>query len=68
MPFVEGQIRNESMSAQISTQCAHCGHPLHISVDSVLNCGVDESGAEPLVFQPDVDFTRLNEPNIIHAY
>ena len=68
VPFVEGQIRNEALSARISTQCAHCAQPLHIQLDSDLNFAVEESGAEPLVFSPDVDFKRLQEPNIIHAY
>jgi hypothetical protein len=68
VPFVQGHIRNEYISGVIETVCAHCGRSLHITVDSELHVGVSETGAVPLVFQPDVDFKALRAPNIIDTY
>ena len=68
MPFVQGQLRNEHLTAAIETECAHCGQPLHLEVDSEMSYRVVEEPAEPLVFVPMVDFARLEEPSIIHAF
>lgn len=39
-PFVQGQLRQESLTFSIETECAHCGRPLHIEMDSTLSQGV----------------------------
>jgi hypothetical protein len=52
----------------ITTQCAHCGRPLHIEMDSKLKYQVTDEGAEPLVFLPDINWATFGEPNIIDAY
>ncbi len=67
-PFVQGQLRREFLSVEIDTECAHCGRPLHLTVDSDLNVRVQEREAHPLVFEPDVDWAAFRDPNIIHAY
>jgi hypothetical protein len=41
---------------------------MHITVDSELRYRVNEEGAEPLVFQPYINWETFTEPNIIHAY
>jgi hypothetical protein len=41
---------------------------MRIEVDSELRCRVGEEGAEPLVFQPHINWATFTEPNIIHAY
>ena len=67
-PFVQGHLQNAYRAAVIKTACAHCGRPLPIPLDSTMRYRVDEPGAQPLVFEPDVDFKTLADPNIIHAY
>ncbi len=67
MPFVQGHLRNESLSVNIRTQCAHCFRPMRVEIDSDLSCRVEE-GAEPMVFVPLVDFEKLKDPSIIDAF
>ena len=52
----------------IETECAHCGRPLHIEMNSDLRYSVTELGAMPLVFAPMVDFDRLKDLSIIDAF
>ena len=68
VPFVQGQLRKEPLSVHIETECAHCAQPMHIEIDSELRYRVEEEGADPLVFSPQVDFDRLSEPSIIDAF
>jgi hypothetical protein len=65
---VQGRLRKERLSVEISSECAHCSRPMHITVDSDLNYQVKEKGCEPIVFAPDVDFSKLEEKCIIHAF
>jgi hypothetical protein len=65
---VQGQLRNESLVFSIETECAHCGQPLHIEMDSELSYSVAEQDAAPLIFVPLVDFARLEDPSIIDAF
>jgi len=36
VPFVQGQLRKEHLSIRVETQCAHCGQPIEIEIDSDL--------------------------------
>ena len=65
---MQGQLRGDPLAVVVSTQCAHCGQPLHLEIDSELNHRVMEDGAEPLVFVPMVDFGELEDPSIIDAF
>ena len=67
-PFVQGRLREEHLSVVISTECAHCGRRMLIEVDSELRYRVDEEEAEPLVFEPHINWATFTDPNIIHAY
>ena len=69
-PFVQGGFRKEPLSFEIETECAHCGQPLHLTIDSDLRYQVHDAdaGAELLVFQPLIDWATFTEPNIIHAF
>ncbi len=67
-PFVQGRLRNEPLSVTIETECAHCARPLCITLDSEMKYHVEEVGAEPLVFEPHINWATFTEPNIIHAY
>jgi hypothetical protein len=40
MPFVQGHLRNESITISIETECAHCSRSIRIEVGS-------EPGSEP---------------------
>jgi hypothetical protein len=65
---VQGRLRGERLSCGIETECGHCGRPLHLEMDSELNCRVLEPEADPLVYFPLVDFKKLNDPSIIDAF
>lgn len=67
-PFVQGRLRKERLSVEIETACAHCGQELHITVDSEIEWSVKEQGAQPLLFEPEVDWSRFEGPNIIGRY
>ena len=67
MPFVQGHLRNEPVTITITTQCAHCSRSLQIEIDSTLAYRVTED-TDPLIFVPLVDFERLKDPSIIHAF
>ncbi len=66
--FVQGQLRNEKLSARIETECAHCHQPLRLEIDSDLKIKSVEPGAQPLVFAPLVDFGALQDHSIIDAF
>jgi len=67
MPFVEGHLRNQPLAVIFRTECAHCAQPMQIEIDSHLGYRV-VAGADPLIFVPMVDFERLKDPSIIHAF
>ena len=67
MPFVQGHLRKESLAVAFRTQCAHCGQSLQIEIDSQLEYRVVE-GTKPLVYVPLIDFKKLKDPSIIHAF
>ncbi len=56
------------MSVEVVSECAHCSEPMHITIDSDLNYRVKEDGCDPIVFVPDVDFSKLEDKCIIHAF
>jgi hypothetical protein len=65
---VEGRLRGVKLSIELESECAHCGKALHISVASELNSQVREKDAEPLLFEPDVDWKTFKSANIINDY
>ena len=67
-PFVQGRLRNAKLSISVKTECGHCGEPLHLEIDSDLNYRVLEEGAEPLVYAPLMDVTKLDDASIIDAF
>ncbi len=68
MPFVQGRLRDEQLVVKIESECAHCGRRLKIVLDSEMKILSVSKGAEPMVFEPDVNWAQFDEPNIIHAY
>jgi hypothetical protein len=67
-PFVQGRLRKKHLSVTIMTECAHCAQPIQIEVDSELQYRVKDEEAEPLVFEPLIDWQTFTEPNIIDAF
>ncbi len=67
-PFVQGHLQGETLSIVVKTECAHCGQPLHIEIDSEMRCRVEEKGAAPLISVPIVDFSRVTEPSIVDVF
>jgi hypothetical protein len=67
MPFVQGHLRDEAVGVTIRSECGHCSRPLRLEIDAELNHRV-RNGEAPLVFVPLVDFEKLEDPSIIHAF
>jgi hypothetical protein len=65
---VQGRLRKEFVSVTVKTECAHCSRPMELEIDSDLNYRVKEEGCAPIVFVPDVDLLKLEDPNIINAF
>jgi hypothetical protein len=41
---------------------------MHVEIDSDLTYSVRDEGADPLVFVPEVDLYKLEEPSIIESF
>ncbi len=67
-PFVQGRLRKEILEIKITTACAHCGRGLNIHLDSNLNARVEETGATPLFFEPQLDWSTFTGRTIIADY
>ncbi len=65
---MQGRLRNEHLSVIVDTECAHCGRPMRIKIDSDLDYSVEEPGCEPIVFIPDVDILKIEDESIIDAF
>jgi hypothetical protein len=65
---VQGQLRGETLRFLVESECAHCGEPIQIEIDSALNYKVVQEKAKPLVFAPRVNFAKLKDPSIIDAF
>jgi len=61
-------LRREHLEANLVTECAHCHTALGLAISSDLTIDVLTRGADPIVFLPEVDWNRFNEPNILDAY
>ena len=68
MPFVQGQLRHESLTVTFASECAHCGRALRIEIGSDLTSRVDAAAAGALVFVPMVDFAKLRAKSIIDDF
>jgi hypothetical protein len=67
VPFVQGQLRGETLSFVIETECGHCHQPFQIEIDSELHYRVEKEALEPLVYSPLLDVQKL-EPSIIDGF
>ncbi len=67
-PFVQGRLSREPVSVAATTECAHCEEPLHLELDGDLRYRVKEEAADPVVFSPLVNFSRVREPSLIDVF
>ncbi len=51
---MQGRLREEPVSVTVETRCEHCSEPMTLEIDSDMNVRVEQPGAEPMVFAPDV--------------
>jgi hypothetical protein len=65
---VQGRLRQSHLEVEIESSCAHCGDPMELIVDSELNYHIVKGGRQPLVFEPEIDWNRFKDPNIIDGY
>lgn len=65
---MQGRLLEQDLSVTIDTACAHCGRSLRLTVDSDLGYEIHSDGAQPLVFEPHVDWSTITAPNIIGFY
>ncbi|HET7377950.1 MAG TPA: hypothetical protein VFK30_14655 [Anaerolineae bacterium] len=65
---MQGRLTGKALTVSIETECAHCRRPIGLTLDQDLRYRLNESDAAPLVFEPDVNWTTFNDPNIIQAY
>ena len=65
---MQGRLRNGSLEVEIGTTCAHCDGRMKFIVDNDLDYRILEGGLAPLVFEPEIDWSRFKDPNIIDGY
>ncbi len=65
---MQGRLRREKLTVRIDSECGHCGRPLRMTVDQDLGWTVGSEGAEPLLFEPSVDWETFTGPDIIEVY
>jgi hypothetical protein len=65
---VQGRLRNQKLEVTIETACGHCGETMHIHMDQDMNYQFQADNAQPMVFEPHIDWDNFMEPNILDAY
>ena len=65
---MQGQLTGRELTAVIETACAHCSRPIRVEVTGSLAYRVTTPGAAPVISVPLVNFKRLKDPSIIHAF
>jgi len=64
---VQGRLRKEPLTVDVSTSCAHCSQTLELTIDSDLNVTVHQD-TDPLVFIPEVSLFEVEDPSIIDSF
>ena len=53
----------------VRSSCAHCSEPMEMEITSDLETTVHgENGTGPVIFVPDVNVQRPEEPSIIESF
>jgi hypothetical protein len=61
-------LLGEALSVKVTTECVHCGEPIHLEVDSEARSRVIETDANPITFVPDVKISALPDKCITDAF
>jgi len=56
------------VSITVETRCEHCSEPLTLQIDSDMNVQVEQTGAEPMIFTPDVNTFEVEAPSIVDDF
>jgi hypothetical protein len=56
------------LTVRIDTACGCCGRRLRLTVDEKLRFTVESRGAEPLLFEPHVDWGAFRGRDIRRVY
>ncbi len=65
---MQGQLRNAPLEVEINSACANSDNAIKVVIDSDLNYRILTGSPSLLVFEPDVDWNRFQEPNILNGY
>ena len=65
---MQGHLRSEPLTVTVETECAHCSEPLTLEIDSDMNARVEQAGADPMVFTPDVQVFDVEAPSIVDDF
>jgi hypothetical protein len=67
-PLVQGRLRNEPLTFDVCTECAHCGQIIRFRMRHDLSYEIEQTDCAPLFFVPLVDLPRLEAPSIIDDF
>jgi hypothetical protein len=65
---VQGKLRNQYLKIKIDSECAHCGHPMEIEINSELEYKSREKDCQPVIFVPDVNLFKVEDDSIIDSF
>lgn len=65
---MQGRLLEEKLEIIAVTVCAVSRRELRLQIDSDMNCRVLTEGAEPLVFEPHIDWQNFSAPSIVDDY
>ena len=56
------------MSIVVETRCEHCSERMTLEVDGDMKVSVEQAGAAPMVFTPDVQVFDVEAPSIVDDF
>jgi hypothetical protein len=65
---VQGRLRNENITVNVETDCAHCSREMVLEIDSEMNFKAVAEECSPIIFIPDIDLLNLKEESIIDSF
>ncbi len=65
---MQGRLQNKFLKAEIQSECGHCGRRIDLSVDSELHWDSSNSEGGPLIFEPDIDWSKFTASSIVNDY
>ena len=65
---MQGRLRNEHITINVESECAHCSREMALEIDSELNIKAFDEECNPIIFIPDIDLLNLEEDSIIDSF